>query len=95
MESVSKVEVDLDSTGIEIELKKAFRDGDTSHLGTMADALRSIADGVGGGGAPSPCPTGMGFTATVIEGLMGVAAGLVRVSDSLESIADAIRETNR
>lgn len=54
-------------------------------------SLGSIADAITATGAPGTDEAG-GTVASLTEAVMGVTAGLVRIADALNRIADAITE---
>ena len=55
-------------------------------------ALRAIADAITPADTAGRLDATGGFVSSLTEAGMGIAAGLVRVANALESVADAIRE---
>jgi len=53
--------------------------------------LKSVAHAISANAAPGTDECG-GVVASLTESVMGITAGLVRVAEALESIANAIRE---
>jgi hypothetical protein len=61
-------------------------------LDNLAHSARMIANAIAADVAPGKDAVG-GHVQCLTEAVMGITAGLCKVADSLDGIADAIRET--
>ena len=71
-----------------------YLSGDPGCAGIIVNALKTVAAAVTPPGAPGR-DAADGHVGSLTEAVMGVTAGLCRIADALESVAEAIRETRQ
>lgn len=64
---------------------------DDEQVEIIEDAITKVAHAIAANAAPGHDATG-GTVASLTEAVMGITAGLCRVAESIESLADAIRD---
>ncbi|HTU22499.1 MAG TPA: hypothetical protein VMG10_30960 [Gemmataceae bacterium] len=64
----------------------------TEALNTLSAKVNCISNAITSDAIPGRDETG-GVVASLTEAVMGMTAGLVRIAESIDGLADAVRET--